>query len=68
VKKKETLKQLLERLDNQSGMYSAHLDQANRMFESSVKKLEKFLFAEKTELETTLKMVRKVLNKMKKSK
>jgi hypothetical protein len=68
MKKKETLKQLLDRLDNQSGMYSAHLDQANRLFESSVKKLEKFLLAEKTELESTLKMVRRVLNKRKKTK
>jgi hypothetical protein len=68
MKKKESIKELLERLDNQSAQYSAHLNQANRMFETSVKKLERYLSNEKKELDMTLRKVHDVLKRFNKKK
>lgn len=66
MKKKESIKELLERLDNQSAQYSAHLNQANKMFETSVKKLERYLTSEKKELDLTLRKVQAVLKRFNK--
>jgi len=65
MKEKETLKQLLERLDNQSAQFNSHLYEANRLFDQAVKKMESFLAWEKKEMNKTIAKVKTVLKKAK---
>jgi hypothetical protein len=60
---KESLKELLERLDSQSAQYSAHLSQANTLFDNAVKKIESLLGKEKKELHQTITKLKKVIGK-----
>lgn len=64
---KETLKELLERLDSQSAQYSTHLSQANAMFDQAVKKMETLLSKEKKELHVTISKLKKAMGNFQKS-
>ena len=67
MKEKESLKQLLERLDSQSAQFNSHLHQANRLFDEAMKKMESFLTWEKKEMKTTIRKVKDALKKVKKN-
>jgi len=64
MKEKETLKQLLERLDNQSAQFNSHLHEANRLFDQAVKKMESFLAWEKKEMNKTIMKVKAAMKKV----
>ena len=58
---KESLKELLDRLDEQSAQYNAHLSQANALFDGAVKKMETLLSREKKELHRTIVKLKKAM-------
>lgn len=60
MKKKETLWQLLKRLDEQAGQFNYHLHKANRYFDSAATATNKALEKQEKEL-------RKLIGKVKKS-
>ena len=68
MKKKESLKELLKRLDEQSGELNAYQHEANRLFDASIHKMQKLLDKEKKEIQKTLAKIQSVLKKMKKKK
>ena len=61
---KENLKELLDRLDEQSAQYSAHLTQANALFDTAVKKMETLLSREKKEMHRTIVKIKKAMKDM----
>jgi hypothetical protein len=60
MKKKESLKELLERLDSQSATYNTHLEKANQLFENAIKKMEWLLSHEKKDIQATMKRLKKL--------
>jgi hypothetical protein len=68
MKKKETLKDLLERLDEQAAQFNAHLGEANRYFDMAAKKMEGILAREEKELHATIAKVKKALKMFTKEK
>lgn len=65
MKKKESLKELLDRLDEQSAMFNSHLAQANHFFDTASKKMEELLDREKKDLQATIRQVKKALKVLK---
>jgi hypothetical protein len=63
MKKKETLWELLERLDEQAGQFNIHLSEANRYFDMAAKKTNKILTRQEKELHVTITKLRKALKK-----
>lgn len=61
MKKKESLKELLDRLDEQAGQFNAHLAEANRYFDLASKKMQTLLTREEKELHATIAKVKKAL-------
>jgi ABC-type transporter Mla subunit MlaD len=59
--KKESLKELLERLDEQSAQFSSHMAEANRFFDTALKKTEALLAREEKELHATIQKVKSAL-------
>lgn len=61
MKKKESLKELLERLDEQAAQFNAHLGEANRLFDAATKKVESMLAKEEKQLHATIRKVKSAL-------
>lgn len=61
MKKKETLKELLQRLDEQSASYNSHLAEANRFFETAQKKMEQMLDRDRKDLQVTIKKLKQAI-------
>jgi hypothetical protein len=60
MKKKESLKELLERLDSQSATYNTHLEKANQLFDTAIKKMEWLLSHERKDIQATLKRLKQL--------
>ena len=61
MKKKETLWELLKRLDEEAGQFNQHLSEANRYFDSAAKKTKLVLEKHEHDLHKTIRKVRKAL-------
>lgn len=62
-KKKETLWDLLQRLDEEAGQFNIHLSEANRYFDSAAKKTKTVLERQEKDLHATIAKVRRALKK-----
>ena len=66
MKKKETLWELLKRLDEEAGQFNIHLSEANRYFDTAASKTRRLLQNHEKQLHKTITKVRKgILNFMK---
>lgn len=63
MKKKETLWELLQRLDEQAGQFNVHLSEANRYFDAAAKKTNTVLMKQEKELHSTITKLRRALKK-----
>jgi hypothetical protein len=63
-KKKETLWQLLTRLDHEAGQFSSHLHEANRYFDGAAKVTGKLLKKHETDLNKLITKIRKPLKSL----
>jgi hypothetical protein len=61
MKKKETLWQLLERLDEQAGQFNVYLSEANKYFDIAAKKTSSILQRQEKELHATIAKVQEAL-------
>ena len=67
MKKKESLKQLLERLDKQSATYNTHLEKANDLFDAAMKKMEWLLSHERKDLQASRRIIKKLSDLLQKT-
>ena len=67
-KKRESLKELLERLDEQSAQFNVHLAEANRWYDEASKRINKVLAKEEKELHDTIRKVKSALKSFSKKK
>ncbi len=63
MKKKESLWELIKRLDEQAGEFNVHLSEANRYFDTAAKKTSSILVKHEKDLHTTIGKLRKALKK-----
>ena len=68
MKKKESLKELLKRLDEQSGEFNAYLYEANRLFDTSVQRVQKLLDEENKEWQASYSRMKSMIKKLRKKK
>jgi hypothetical protein len=61
MKKKETLWELLGRLDQEAGEFNMYLSEANRYFDTAAKKTRDVLDRQEKDLHTTITKVRRAL-------
>jgi len=61
MKKKETLWELLKRLDEEAGQYNAHLYEANRYFDKTAMVTKKVLEEHEKELHKLIRQVKKAM-------
>jgi hypothetical protein len=61
MKKKETLWDLLKRLDEEAGQFNFHLHQANRSFDNAALTTKKLLEKHEKELHRLIRKVKKPL-------
>ena len=61
MKKKESLWELLQRLDEQAGQYNVHLSEANRYFDTAAKKTKNIMNRHERELHATIAKLRRAL-------
>jgi hypothetical protein len=61
MKKKESFKELLERLDEQSAQFNTHLSEANRYFDLAAKKMEALLRREEKEIHGTIRKIKQAI-------
>lgn len=61
MKKKESFKELLERLDEQAAQFNSHLAEANRYFDVASKKMQALLAREEKQLHSTIQKVKKAI-------
>ena len=61
MKKKETLWELLERLDQEAGQFNMYLSEANRYFDTAAKKTRDVLDQQEKDLHVTITKVRRAL-------
>jgi hypothetical protein len=61
MKKKETLWDLLKRLDEQAGQFNYHLSEANRYFDAASKKTRDILIKHENDLHKTIGKLKKML-------
>jgi hypothetical protein len=61
MKKKETLWELLKRLDEEAGQFNKHLSEANRYFETAAVKTKKILEKHEKDLHKTISKARKAI-------
>jgi DNA-binding protein H-NS len=66
--KKESLKELLERLDAQAAQFNSHLTEANRLFDKAAKKMESLITREEKQLHATIQKVKNAVNSFGKEK
>jgi hypothetical protein len=68
MKKKETIWELLKRLDEEAGQFNRHLSEANRYFDTAASKTKNLLEKHEQDLHRTIKKFRKALKKVTKKK
>ena len=68
MKKKETLWQLLERLDREAGQFSVHIHEANRYFDTATGKTKKLLKKHETDLHKSIDKLKSIVKKFAKKK
>ena len=61
MKKKESFKELLERLDEQSAQFNTHLAEANRYFDLAAKKMEALLRREEKQIHGTIRKIKQAI-------
>jgi len=61
MKKKESLLELLKRLDEQTGQFNLHLNKANRYFDNSAMATQKLLKKHEEDLHKLIRKVKKAL-------
>jgi hypothetical protein len=61
MKKKETLWEMLKRLDEEAGQFNVHLSEANRYFDSAASRTKKVLQTHEQQLHDTIKKFRAAL-------
>jgi hypothetical protein len=61
MKKKETLWELLQRLDEEAGQFNFHLHEANRYFDTAAIKTRKLLETQERQLHKTIAKARKAI-------
>lgn len=61
MKKKETLWELLQRLDEEAGQFNFHLHEANRYFDTAAIKTRKLLESHERQLHKTIAKARKAI-------
>lgn len=66
MKKKESLWELLKRLDEEAAEYNTHLHHANRYFDSAAGHTKRILDKHEQDLHKTIGRVRKALKKFRK--
>jgi hypothetical protein len=62
MKKKETLWELLKRLDEEAGQYSFYFHEANRYFDNTATATKKLLDKHEKELHELIRKIKKPLN------
>jgi hypothetical protein len=62
MKKKETLWELLKRLDEEAGQFNVHLSEANRYFDTASVKTKKVLQDHEKQLHSLIGRVRKEIH------
>lgn len=67
-KKRESLKELLERLDEQSAQFNVHLAEANRWYDEASKRIHNLLAKEEKQLHDTIRKVKSALKTFSKEK
>ena len=67
-KKKETLWELLKRLDEEAGQFNFHLSEANRYFDTTASKTKEVLQKHEADLHKIIKKVRKAIKPLIKKK
>jgi hypothetical protein len=68
MKKKESLWELLKRLDEEAGQFNVHLAEANRYFDSAAKETHILLSRHERKLHSTILKVRSALKRFAKRK
>ena len=68
MKKKETLWELLKRLDEEAGQFNVHLSEANRYFDTASTKTKNILKEHEKQLHQTITQVQKAIKKFVKGK
>lgn len=68
MKKKESLKELLERLDEEAAQFNSHLAEANRYFDLAARKMQTLLALEEKQLHRTISKVKKAIKVFKRDK
>ena len=61
MKKKESLWQLLQRLDEEAGQFNRYLSEANRYFDTAARETNTLLMQQKKKLHTTILSVKRAL-------
>lgn len=61
MKKKETIWQLLKRLDEEAGQFNFHLHEANRYFDTAASKTSKLLINHEKNLHKTIVKARRAI-------
>ena len=64
MKKKETLWELLQRLDEEAGQFNFHLHEANRYFDSAASATKKALEKHEKRLHKLIAQVKKAIKSM----
>lgn len=68
MKKKETIWELIRRLDEQAGAFNTHLHQANYLFDAAAKETNKVLDKHQRDLHKTISELQKAVKKISKQK
>lgn len=66
MKNKETLWELIKRLDEQAGALNMHMHKANHLFDTAAKETNKVLDKHQRDLHKTISKLQKVLKKFNK--
>ena len=68
MKKKESLWELIKRLDEEAGQFNVYLSEANRYFDVAAKETKNILIRHEKRLHGTIHQVQKALKRFKKRK
>ncbi|PZR29812.1 MAG: hypothetical protein DI535_01540 [Citrobacter freundii] len=68
MKKKESVWELIKRLDEQAGAYNMHLHKANHLFDTAAKETSKVLDKHQRDLHKTISKLQKALKTLSKEK
>ena len=68
MKKKETLWEMLKRLDEEAGQFNVHISEANRYFDIASSKTQKILKQHEKDLQGTIKKFQVALRSFMKEK